>query len=301
MRIIVFLLIFFSVHSLADPLPVPELHHQVTDLTHTLTGEQTKLLTQQVRGMPGQVAVLVVPTSGEETIEQYTTRVFDAWKLGDGKLDNGILLLVAWQDHTVRIEVGYGLEGTLTDAQAGQIIRRNIIPAFKNGDLMAGLQQGIAAVGTTLNNGEPLPTSVDKPKPFNGGWALLIWAVVLLLITIKSSFKTLGLICLIAVILTLTLLISGHATGWGKLIALLSFATPFILLFILLLTPTPAGKAFRKIARESNAAAKRERNFSSQTSYRPSKHDNSHSGSSSNNDFHGGGGSSGGGGASGRW
>lgn len=300
MRVIVFLLIVFSFQSFAEPVPVPELRYQVTDLTRTLSEAQTNALTQEVRAIPGQVAILVVPTSGEETIEQYTTRVFDAWKLGDQKRDDGILLLVAWQDHTVRIEVGYGLEGTLTDAQAGQIIRQKIIPAFKNGDLMAGLQLGVAAIGGYLANGEQRPANAvsivpaNKPMPFNGGWALLIWTVALLGIAIKGSFKTLGLICLTAIVLAFALPISGHAAGWGKLFALLSFATPFIVFLILMLTPTTAGKAFRKIVRASNTAKEQKNGRSSGRSGVRTRR-------SSRDNFRGGGGSSGGGGASGRW
>lgn len=292
MRVIVFLLIFFSFQSLA--VPVPELRYQVTDLTHTLSEAQTNALTQEVHAIPGQVAILVVPTSGEETIEQYSTRVFDAWKLGDQKRDDGILLLVAWQDHTVRIEVGYGLEGTLTDAQAGQIIRQKIIPAFKNGDLMVGLQQGVAAIGERLANGEQPPVSTSAPMPFSWGWALLIWAVVLLFIAIRGGLKTLGVICTVAIILAFALPISGHTAGWGKLFALLSFATPFIVFLILMLTPTTAGKAFRKIVRASNTAKE-------QKNGRSSGRSGVRTGRSSRDNFRGGGGSSGSGGASGRW
>ena len=294
MRVIIFLLIVFSFQSFAEPVPVPELRYQVTDLTHTLSEAQTNALTQEVHAIPGQVAILVVPTSGEETIEQYTTRVFDAWKLGDQKRDDGILLLVAWQDHTVRIEVGYGLEGTLTDAQAGQIIRQKIIPAFKNGDLMVGLQQGVAAIGERLANGEQPPVSTSAPMPFSGGWALLIWAVVLLFIAIRGGLKTLGVICTVAIILAFALPISGHTAGWGKLFALLSFATPFIVFLILMLTPTTAGKAFRKIVRASNTAKE-------QKNGRSSGRSGVRTGRSSRDNFRGGGGSSGGGGASGRW
>lgn len=294
MRVIVFLLIFFSFQSLAEPVHVPELRYQVTDLTHTLSEAQTNALTQEVRTIPGQVAILVVPTSGEETIEQYATRVFDAWKLGDQKRDDGILLLVAWQDHTVRIEVGYGLEGTLTDAQAGQIIRQKIIPAFKNGDLMTGLQQGVVAIGALLASGEQPPVSTSAPMPFSGGWALLIWAVALLSIAIRSWLKTLGVICIVAIILAFTLPISGHTAGWGKLFALLGFSTPFIVFLILMLTPTAAGRAFRRIIRASNATTE-------QKNGRSSERNHVHSSRTSRNRFRGGGGSSGGGGASGHW
>ena len=117
--------------------------------------------------------MLVVETTGDETIEQYATRVFERWQPGHKNLDDGILLVVAWQDHTVHIEIGYGLEGILTDAQSGQIIRNSIIPAFKKGDLAVGLQQGIGDIETRLSENDLVNnTSPDHPLPFSGWWAL---------------------------------------------------------------------------------------------------------------------------------
>lgn len=306
MPFIIFLLALLSVPVFAQPVPVPDLHHQITDLTGTLTDAQKEVLTQQAQEIQalGQVAVLVVPTTGEETIEQYTTRVFDAWELGSQEHDDGILLLVAWQDHRVRIEVGYGLEGTLTDVQSGEIIRHSIIPAFKNGGLMAGLQQGLTDISRQLAQGDqPSLSSEEESVPFSGAWALLIWAIVLLFIAIKSSFKTLALICIVAIILAFALPISGHATGWGKLITLLGFATPFLTFLVMLLSPTPAGKAFRKMisnAKNNPAKSARDSRRSSGNDYKPSSEDTG-SRNPSNDRYRGGGGSSGGGGASGNW
>ncbi len=109
----------------------------MNDLTGTLTNSEVNTLTNQIKALTqnhAQLVVLVVDTTGDETIEQYATRVFDSWKPGDKDRDDGVLLLVARQDHTVRIEIGYGLEGIITDAQSGKIIRNSIIPAFKKGD-----------------------------------------------------------------------------------------------------------------------------------------------------------------------
>ena len=171
MRIILFILVFFSFQPLAECVPLPELRHQVTDLTHTLSDTQINVLTQQVRNIPGQMAVLVVSSTGEETIEQYASRVFASWKLGDAQRNDGVLLLVAWQDRRVRIEVGYGLEGTLTDVQAGQIIRNMIVPAFKQGELAAGLMRGSEGISTVLTQGElpqgesTTPPTINLPVP----------------------------------------------------------------------------------------------------------------------------------------
>ncbi len=99
MRLILFLLILWCVPVFAQQMAVPELHQQVTDLTNTLSSPEQQSLTLQLQKIAqntqAQVAILVVPSTGEDTIEQYATRVFDSWKLGDAQRNDGILLLVA--------------------------------------------------------------------------------------------------------------------------------------------------------------------------------------------------------------
>jgi uncharacterized protein len=107
----------------------------VTDLTGTLTADQAAALDAKLRAFAqskgSQVAVLIVPTTQPEVIEQYSIRVVEAWKLGREKFDDGALLLVALNDRKVRIEVGHGLEGALPDATANRIIDEAILPAFR--------------------------------------------------------------------------------------------------------------------------------------------------------------------------
>lgn len=154
MRIILFLLTLWCLPVLAQQIAVPELRQQVTDITGTLSTSEQQSLTQQLQDITqktrAQVAVLIVPSTGDDTIEQYATRVFDSWKLGDKQRNDGILLLVAWEDHAVRIEVGYGLEGVVTDLQAAKIIRDILIPAFKSDDLMGGLTLASENIGALL-------------------------------------------------------------------------------------------------------------------------------------------------------
>ncbi|NDJ59133.1 YgcG family protein [Enterobacteriaceae bacterium 4M9] len=170
MRTFLLMLALFCGHVAAADVAVPELRQQVTDLTGTLSQAQINALTQQTQQLaPAQVAILVVPTTGQETIEQYATRVFDQWKLGDKTRSDGVLLLVAWQDHTVRIEVGYGFEGALTDVQSGQIIRTAIIPAFRENNLALGLERGVTQIGKLLA-GEQLPVE-QKPAPTASDYA----------------------------------------------------------------------------------------------------------------------------------
>ncbi|HZX31425.1 MAG TPA: YgcG family protein [Rhodocyclaceae bacterium] len=126
---------------------VPALKARVTDLTGTLSAEQLGSLENQLKEIEGkngsQMAVLLVPTTQPETIEQYSIRVAEAWKLGKKDVDNGVLVLVAKNDRKVRIEVGYGLEGAIPDASAKRVIAEDISPRFKAGDFAGGLQAGI--------------------------------------------------------------------------------------------------------------------------------------------------------------
>jgi uncharacterized protein len=104
---------------------------------------------------------LIVPTTQPETIEQYSIRVAEAWKLGRKGVDDGVLLLVAKNDRTLRIEVGYGLEGALPDAIAKRIIDELIVPAFRQGDFATGLRTGIEHILKVIE-GEPLPPSSSR-------------------------------------------------------------------------------------------------------------------------------------------
>ena len=115
-----------------DLQPIPKLAARVTDLTGTLTAEQQGALEQKLAAFESakgtQLAVLIVPTTQPEEIEQYSIRVVDQWKLGRSKVDDGALLLVAKNDRRVRIEAGRGLEGVLTDAMSNRIIYRDHPP-----------------------------------------------------------------------------------------------------------------------------------------------------------------------------
>ncbi|MGE8590496.1 MAG: TPM domain-containing protein, partial [Alcaligenes sp.] len=128
----------------AKPEPIPPIAGWVTDTTGTLTAEQKSRLDQQLKTREqdkgAQVVILMVPTTGEETIEQYALRVFDVWKIGRKKVDDGILLLVAKDDRRMRIQTGYGLEGAVTDLQSGRIIREQMTPRFREGDFYGGIQ-----------------------------------------------------------------------------------------------------------------------------------------------------------------
>jgi uncharacterized protein len=147
-------------------VPVPALTAPVTDLTGTLTPDQASALEAKLRAFEqakgSQVAVLIVPTTRPEEIEQYSIRVVEQWRLGRGKVDDGVLLLVALNDRRMRIEVGYGLEGALPDATANRIIQQDITPAFRRGDIYGGITVGVDRIMRVIE-GEPLPAPEIRP------------------------------------------------------------------------------------------------------------------------------------------
>ncbi|MEQ9592696.1 MAG: TPM domain-containing protein, partial [Cyclobacteriaceae bacterium] len=139
--------LFVSTFSLAQKA-VPELWgHRVHDEAKVLSQGAVDRLEQQLRlyedSTSNQIAILVVPSLEGDILEEYSLRVAEEWKLGQKDKDNGALLLVAIEDRKMRIEVGEGLEGVLTDALSNRIIRNEMAPAFRRGDYEAGIQAGV--------------------------------------------------------------------------------------------------------------------------------------------------------------
>ena len=139
---------------------VPALSARVIDQTGTLSSSEVASLDQVLSAFEkkkgSQLAVLIVKTTAPESIEQYGIRVADQWKLGRKKIDDGAILIIAKADRTLRIEVGYGLEGALTDATSKRIIDDIIVPRFKQQDFYGGVVAGVQAIIAVVD-GEPLP------------------------------------------------------------------------------------------------------------------------------------------------
>ncbi|QJS62926.1 TPM domain-containing protein [Escherichia coli] len=291
MRIILFLLTLWCLPVLAQQIAVPELRQQVTDITGTLSTSEQQSLTQQLQDITqktrAQVAVLIVPSTGDDSIEQYATRVFDNWRLGDAKRNDGILIIVAWSDRTVRIQVGYGLEEKVTDALAGDIIRSNMIPAFKQQKLAKGLELAIIALNNQLTSQHQYsvnPSESESASSSDHYYFAIFWVFAVMFFPFwffhqGSNFcrACKSSVCISAIYL-LDLFLFSDKTFFHCCIFLLFFTFTTIMVFTCLcvLQKKASGRSYHS--------------------------DNSGSGGgSSGGGFSGGGGSSGGGGASGRW
>jgi uncharacterized protein len=165
------LVVCWAFAAFAD-VAVPPLSGRVVDQTGTLSTADIASLTQTLKDLEtrkgSQVAVLIVPTTAPETIEQYSLRVAEAWKIGRKKIDDGALLVVAKNDRKLRIEVGYGLEGALNDVTAKRIIDEVITPKFRDGDFAGGISAGVGRIVGVID-GEPLPAPAPRQSSGSSG------------------------------------------------------------------------------------------------------------------------------------
>jgi uncharacterized protein len=283
----------WAIAAAAD-VAVPPLSGRVVDQTGTLSSGDIASLTQTLQSLEArkgsQVAVLIVPTTEPETIEQYSIRVAEAWKIGRKKIDDGALLVVAKNDRHLRIEVGYGLEGSLTDATTKRIIDEDITPKFKAGDFAGGITAGVNRMIRVID-GEQLPApepphwqspgsfSIDPLNPF------LIIPVLLLGGLMRS---TLGRLTGSAATGGLVTLVAWYLFG-SLLAAVLAgvIASVFVMFSGGITSATPGRRGMG--------------GGWSGGGYGGGSSDWSSSSSSDSGGFSGGGGSFGGGGASGSW
>lgn len=168
-------------------VPLPPFEARVTDLTGTLTAEQQSALEEKLRALEerkgAQVAVLILPSTQPEDIAQFGIRLADAWKVGREQPDDGAILVVAKEDRTLRIEVGRGLEGALTDLTSSRIINETIAPLFRQGDFYAGVNAGLDQMIRVID-GETLPPPDPKWKRERGGavpWPVLLFGGLVLM------------------------------------------------------------------------------------------------------------------------
>lgn len=268
--------------ALAQLVPIPPLTGPVTDLVGILVPEVRGQLEQELWALRkekgSEIAVLIVRSTRPEEIEQFSFRVADSWKLGRKGIDDGVLLLVAVTDRTVRIEVGRGLEGDIPDVKAFRIIEEIIIPRFKQGDLPGGIQAGVRALDGLIR-GVDLPAPKRQRVDSNElSFALIVFGY-LVGIVLQSS---LGLLLGATIGSLATCVIGGFffSTGWA-----VALGTLVWLLVVFLGGIRPGGGT----------------TYGSSTSYGGNWGDSSSGGSFGGGESFGGGGSFSGGGASGRW
>jgi uncharacterized protein len=292
--ILLALLLGWIFPAFAD-VAVPPLSGRVVDQTGTLSSDDIAALTQTLKDLEtrkgSQIAVLIVPTTEGESIEQFSIRAAEAWKIGRKKIDDGALLVIAKNDRHLRIEVGYGLEGALTDVTSKRIIDEDITPKFKNGDFAGGVSAGVNRIIRVID-GEPLPApepphwqgqhSFDPTDLFN---PFLIIPVLLFGGLLRSMLGRLlgsaaagGLVTLIAWYFFGSLLAAAVAGMISSVIVMFSDA---------ITAPAPGGRG-----RGGGWVGGSGGSWSGGSSS---------SSSSDSGSFSGGGGSFGGGGASGSW
>lgn len=172
---------------------VPPLTARVIDQVAMLTPEQKAALERTLATFEArkgsQIAVLIVPTTAPETIEQYAIRVAEQWKLGRKNIDDGALLLVAKNDRALRIEVGYGLEGVLNDATSKRIVAEIITPRFKQGDFYGGISAGVERMIGVVD-GEPLPAPERQPVRNAGDIGRMLPVLFVLVLVAGSVLRS---------------------------------------------------------------------------------------------------------------
>ena len=171
----------FLISSPVFAVEVPRLQGRVNDYAKIIRNSDEKEIEEYLAALEQssgiQIAVLTVPSLEGEDIASFSIRVADKWQLGNKEKDNGAILVVAMQEHDLRIEVGDGLEGSLTDAKCGLILRNVIVPEFKNGNYSAGIKKGVmnmggiasgdeTAVSRSVREGESCGSSSDVVAAF---------------------------------------------------------------------------------------------------------------------------------------
>lgn len=296
------LLLMLAVAAFSPPvraLDVPSLSGRVNDTARMLSPQTLAELEAALKAhedsTSNQVVVLTVPSLEGDPIEDYSMKVAETWKVGQRGKDNGVILVVARDDRKVRIEVGGGLEGALPDITCGRIIRREIVPHFREGDYDAGVRDGTLAILGAIQ-GTYRPSEGTARRPGLKSWTLFF-----------------GIFLVVVGVFTFAAIFTPGRAGWFLYMFLIPFWLIFPMaalgfmaggaLFVGYLLGVPVVKAWfsrteggrRAFRRYQSARAAR----SSGGTWWVSSGGGSWGGSSGG--FSGGGGSFSGGGASGSW
>lgn len=231
------LLLACALAQAQQPAVVPKLASYVTDQTGTLDAAQLQALETRLRtidqGTGSQLAILMVPTIGGQSLEAYSLAVAENNVIGRKKLDDGILLLVVKDDRKARIEVGYGLEGAVPDITAGRIIREYMAPRFRTGDYAGGLNEAVTVLEGAIR-GEQLPAPITDQGRERGGenWLFALFAAFIVAQVVRGIFNRTpagvrgllggGASGVVAWLLSSALLVGGIGGVIGLLVGLMS-------------------------------------------------------------------------------
>ena len=318
----VFLLLALAALALAQgarAADVPYLSGRVVDDAEILSSATREAISNRLKAheekTTDQIAVLTILTLGDDSIEEFAAKVFASWRLGRQGRDNGVLLIVAPKDRKMRIEVGYGLEGTLTDVASSRIIRNVMTPAFKANDFDRGISDGVDAIVGQLEGTRDVARLADVPatSTSSGGFPMSIsdpslppWPVRILLGCFV--FGIIGLFTFVGIV--------TPGVGWFLYVFLIPFWAMFPIMILgvqgalTLLGIYVVGYPLAKVVlSRTQWYAKAKQELKSKGSAKiggfaiggSSGGGSWSSGGSSGGGFSGGGGSSGGGGASGSW
>lgn len=187
----IILLLFMT--TLCAEVAIPNLSQRVTDLTGTLTAEQIAALDSKLADFEtqkgSQIAVLLLPTTQPEDIAAYSIRVADAWKIGREKVDDGLIMIIAKDDHRSRLEVGRGLEGVIPDAIAKRVLAETMKPYFKNEDYARGIDAGVTQlIGLIQGETLPAPTGDTSDDSFDTFLIILFFCCIVVDLLFSSLF-----------------------------------------------------------------------------------------------------------------
>lgn len=183
LRYTVGIILLLFITTLCAEVAIPNLSQRVTDLTGTLTAEQIAALETKLANFESQkgsqIAVLLLPTTQPEDIAAYGIRVADAWKIGREKVDDGLIMIIAKNDHRSRLEVGRGLEGVIPDAIAKRVLAETMKPYFKNEDYAGGIDAGVTQlIGLIQGETLPAPTGDTSDDSFDTFLIILFFCCV---------------------------------------------------------------------------------------------------------------------------